>query len=225
MGGAKSFHLHSLIAAIFIVTVRADWWDDFSNNLATDLAPLITLFGEQATKQFLSESTTIWDNMLFALCPLGILTGVVSAIRVCGSPSLRAFIGRAQEGGAPAEAELCSSTSRDVCELYHNGAIIRTLGRPKILEVIFVQDHSSGEHENIFLAQDFFQNNEEGTWTEERSSKSLKEKGDLENQKPSTGDEATSNRLKLVPNPNLSLNIGMENIQLPFTGVQLPLAF
>ncbi|EPS39490.1 hypothetical protein H072_6724 [Dactylellina haptotyla CBS 200.50] len=34
-------------------------WDDFTNNLATDLAPLIALFGEQVMKQFLSESLTI----------------------------------------------------------------------------------------------------------------------------------------------------------------------
>lgn len=118
-------------------TVIADWWDDFTNNMATDLTPLIALFGEQATKQFLSESTTILDNFIFAMAPLGILTGVVSAIRVCGGPSLRAFIGRAQEGGGIAEAELCSSTSRDVCELYHNGAIVRVFGRPKILEVVY----------------------------------------------------------------------------------------
>jgi hypothetical protein len=28
----------------------------FSNNLFSDLAPLLTLFGEQVTKQFLSQS-------------------------------------------------------------------------------------------------------------------------------------------------------------------------
>lgn len=28
--------------------------DEFSNNLFSDLAPLLTLFGEQVTKQFLS---------------------------------------------------------------------------------------------------------------------------------------------------------------------------
>ncbi|KLU86653.1 hypothetical protein MAPG_05665 [Magnaporthiopsis poae ATCC 64411] len=129
-------HLRLLLVACFVATAKADGWDDFANNLATDLAPLLALFGEQATKQFLSESTTIWDNIIFAMAPLGILTAVVSAIRVCGGPSLRAFIGRAQEGGGIAEAELCSSTSRDVCELHQNGAIVRVFGRPKILEIV-----------------------------------------------------------------------------------------
>jgi hypothetical protein len=67
---------------------------------------------------------------------MGILTGVVSAIRVCGTPWLRAFIGRAQEGERNAEAELCTSTSGDVCKLYNSGGIARVFGRPKILEVV-----------------------------------------------------------------------------------------
>lgn len=36
---------------------------------------------------------------------MGILIGVVSAIRVCRSPLVRAFIGGAQEGEVNAEAE------------------------------------------------------------------------------------------------------------------------
>lgn len=77
--------------------VAASDWGDFTNNLAADLAPLLALFGEQATKQFLSESINILDNIIFALAPLGIITAVVSVIRVRGGPSLRAFVGRAQE--------------------------------------------------------------------------------------------------------------------------------
>ncbi|KAK5994618.1 hypothetical protein PT974_05099 [Cladobotryum mycophilum] len=112
------------------------WWDDFSNNLATDLAPLVSLFGEFPTKQYLSECLTTEDIVIFAVAPLGVITAIVSAIRVCGTPSLRAFIGRAQEGAGTAEAELCSSTSRDVCELYNNGGIARVFGRPKLLEIV-----------------------------------------------------------------------------------------
>ena len=86
-------------AALVIPAVHArDGWDDFSNNLATDLAPFLSLFGEQITKQYLSESISLLDYLIFALAPMGVLTAVVSAIRVCGSSSLRAFIGRAQEG-------------------------------------------------------------------------------------------------------------------------------
>ena len=129
-----------LVIFCFAFQVKANGWDDFTNNLATDLAPLVALFGEQVTKQFLSESTSPLDNIIFAVAPLGILTAVVSVIRVLGSASLRAFVGRAQEGRGAAEAELCSSTSNDVCELWNNGGIARVFGRPKILEFIFVED-------------------------------------------------------------------------------------
>ncbi|RVD81541.1 uncharacterized protein DFL_009401 [Arthrobotrys flagrans] len=112
-------------------------WDDFANNFATDIAPIVVLFGEQVTKQFLSESTSTLDHIIFAVAPLGVLTAVVSVIRVCGNSSLKAFIGRAQEAHGISEAELCSSTSRDVCELWSNGGISRIFGRPKILEFIF----------------------------------------------------------------------------------------
>lgn len=97
----------------------------------------MSLFGEQVTKQYLGEIITLLDYFISAMASMGILTAVASVIRVCGSPSLRAFIGRAQEGTGIAEAELCSSTSRDVCELYNKGGITRVSGRPNILEVVY----------------------------------------------------------------------------------------
>ncbi|KAF3132412.1 hypothetical protein TWF594_009541 [Orbilia oligospora] len=96
-------------------------WENFSNNLATDL--------------FLSESLSTWDNIIFAMAPLGILTAVVSVIRVCGNSSLRAFIGRAQESPGT-EVELLSSVSETTSELWHNGGVARVFGTPQILEVV-----------------------------------------------------------------------------------------
>ncbi|KAK7998341.1 hypothetical protein PG989_006381 [Apiospora arundinis] len=113
------------------------WWDSFSNNLVSDLAPLLALLGESPTRQYLSECTTSEDILIFAMAPLGIITALVSAIRICGTPSLRAFIGKAQEGEGVVEVELCSSTSRDVGEVYSNGGIARIFGRPKILEIVY----------------------------------------------------------------------------------------
>jgi hypothetical protein len=110
--------------------------DDFSNNLATDLGPLLALFGEQMTKQYLSESTNFVDYVIFAMAPIGVITAIVSVIRVCGGASLRALIGRAQEGNGVVEAELCTSTGRDVCELFNQSGITRVLGRPTILELV-----------------------------------------------------------------------------------------
>lgn len=68
----------------------------FANNLFTDLAPLLTLFGEQVTKQFLSMSIGWADSVILAMGPLGILTIIVGAIQVAGDqvPILHALIGR-----------------------------------------------------------------------------------------------------------------------------------
>jgi hypothetical protein len=137
----------SRLTVILSLTVPAsalgtpEQWDTFTNHFATDLAPLIVLFGEEATKQFLSESTTLRDSIIFGVAPLGVLTAVVSVIRACGSASLKAFIGRAQEPYGEAEAELCSSTSEDVCELWSNGGICRVFGRPWILEFFYMKGH------------------------------------------------------------------------------------
>lgn len=110
-------------------------------------APLITLFGERLTKQFLSESISILDNVIFALSPLGVLTAVVSVIRICGSSSLRAFVGRAQEGPAEAESELLPCVTESTAELFNDSGITRVFGRPKIVEIVAWEDvnHKTGE--------------------------------------------------------------------------------
>jgi len=87
--------------------------DEFSNNLASDLGPLIALFGEQFARQFMSQSMSWADNVLFACAPLGIIAAVVGAIRVGGPSWLKALIGRARETAATAELDLMSSTSHE----------------------------------------------------------------------------------------------------------------
>lgn len=187
------------------------WWDDFSNNIATDLAPLVALFGESATKQYLSECLTVEDIIIFAVAPLGIITAVVSAIRVCGTPSLRAFVGRAQEGAGTAEAELCSSTSRDVCELYSNGGIARVFGRPKLLEI--VHDTRAG--------RDKFYPSDESEATAGiysfpqyiKTERGKKEWTLVQKRKRKSVDQTESGQIQqkavFAPNPNLSLNVGI----------------
>ncbi|KAM0456364.1 hypothetical protein ACHAPV_007306 [Trichoderma viride] len=206
-----------LIACLFalLTPVRADGWDDFSNNLATDLAPFLALFGEQTTKQYLSESITVLDYYIFSIAPIGILTAVISAIRVCGSPSLRAFIGRAQEGGGDAEAELCSSTSRDVCELYNNGGIARVFGRPKILEVVYDPAKSADETAGIYPCREFVRRRPD-EWTRHDKSVADTSAADESVLDMSIIDESVldvpvaDESVANIFAPNLSLNIGIK---------------
>jgi hypothetical protein len=73
-----------------------------------------------------------------ASAPLGILTAVVSAIRVAGPNWLRGVIGRVREGHGMAEVELMSSTSESVCELWNGLSIVRLLGSPDLLELVYI---------------------------------------------------------------------------------------
>ncbi|KAL4905644.1 hypothetical protein BDW74DRAFT_178012 [Aspergillus multicolor] len=185
--------LFLILVVAGLPAASAQGWDEFSNNLATDLAPFLSLFGEQVTKQYLSESTTYLDYFIFAMAPMGILTALVSAIRVCGSLALRAFIGRAQEGSGHAEAELCSSTSRDVCELYHNGGITRVFGRPKILEVISDPDRKPDGTEGIYTFSEYVHRSQK--WK-------CRKRGGRDAEETAKPYQAFS--------PNLSLNIGIK---------------
>ncbi|KAI5861325.1 putative ankyrin repeat protein [Durotheca rogersii] len=188
--------------------MSTSWWDDFSNNLATDLAPLVALLGESPTKQYLSECLTLEDVIIFAMGPMGIITAIVSAIRVCGGPSLRAFIGRAQEGAGAAEAELCSSTSPDVCELYNNNGIARIFGRPKLLEIIHNPEPDGKEFfsakrveatAGLYSSKEYIGKNRH-PWTEPKKVAWWDRR--------SRDSQTTTN---FAPSPNLSLNIGIES--------------
>jgi hypothetical protein len=88
--------------------------------------------------QYMSQATGWADSFILAMAPLGILTIIVSAIRVGGPSWLKAIIGRARENLAAAEVELMSSTSEDVCELWNGSEIVRSLGSPPVREFILL---------------------------------------------------------------------------------------
>ncbi|EGX53933.1 hypothetical protein AOL_s00004g592 [Orbilia oligospora ATCC 24927] len=128
-----------VIVCYHACTIRADDGDEFSNNLFSDLAPLLALFGEQVAKQYLSQSLSWLDCVIFAMAPLGIITAIVSAIRVAGPAWLRAAIGRAREVERDAELEVMSSTSEDVCELWNGKRVVRLFGQPKFTEIFWLE--------------------------------------------------------------------------------------
>lgn len=68
--------------------------DSFASGLISDLGYVLALFGDLPTKQFLALSLGWADNIVLAVGPIGILTIVVSAIRVEAGPKLKALVGR-----------------------------------------------------------------------------------------------------------------------------------
>ncbi|KAF5544657.1 serine threonine phosphatase 6 regulatory ankyrin repeat subunit a [Fusarium mexicanum] len=113
---------------------------DFLLNVFSDVGPILALFGEQFARQFLSETFTWEDHVIFACIPLGIMTAIAGAIRVQGHHFLKAFIGRARENYAAAEIEYMSSTSNEVCELFNGKGIVRTMGKPSVAQLIVIPD-------------------------------------------------------------------------------------
>lgn len=86
--------------------------------------------------QFISQSMGWADNIILAMAPLGIITAIVSAIRVGGPSWLKALAGRARENLAVAEADLMSSTSKEVCELWNGQEVVRCMGSALVSEFI-----------------------------------------------------------------------------------------
>ncbi|KAM0435852.1 hypothetical protein ACHAPT_002743 [Fusarium lateritium] len=125
-----------LVLLLLLPTAAAADDAEFAFNLFSDIAPILALFGDQFARQFMSESLTWLDHLIFAMVPLGIITSITGAIRVQGSPILRAFIGRAKENRALAELELMSLTSEEVCELFNGKSIVRAMGKPKIAQFL-----------------------------------------------------------------------------------------
>lgn len=88
------------------------------------------------------------------MVPLGILTAVVGAIR-CGGPRwLKAIVGRAKESRAMVEVELMSSTSTDVCELWNGHNLVRTIGKPSIMQLFYMKDLRSARFRGIYLLEE-----------------------------------------------------------------------
>lgn len=145
------------------------------------------------------------------MAPLGILTAVVSAVRVRGSPSLRAFIGRAQEGPGDVEVELLSSTSETTSELWTEGGIARVFGKPQILELVKLKTENKdydgrddfGVH-NYTAGLHFFidacHQREEDCWRRISTSEADGELGKTQ-----------------YYSPNLSLNIGIKRLPKRYT--------
>ena len=53
---------------------------------------------------------------------------------------MRAVIGRARENRATVELEFMSSTSHEVCELWNGQGLVRTMGRPEVQQIIYLDE-------------------------------------------------------------------------------------
>lgn len=183
--------------------------EELSNNIIADLAPFLALFGEQVTKQFMSQSMCVTDNIIFACAPLGIITAIVGAIRVGGPKALTAIIGRARESRSAVEIELMSSTSVDVCELWDGQGVVRAMGAAPIIELIYLVPKKSKYRTMEPEIQKIWTEGNFGIYDFESAKSSILEC------ESSNGDVDPGNRGSEAPllggrdaAPNISLNFG-----------------
>ena len=85
---------------------------------------------------------------------MGIVTAIVGAVRIGGPAWLRAIVGRARENLAAAEVELTTSTSSNACELWNGQTVVRLLGAPKIIELIYYSERQKDEAEGEARQED-----------------------------------------------------------------------
>ena len=85
------------------------------------------------------------------MAPLGIITAFVSVMRVAGDNLLKVLVGRATENLVQAELELMSSTSKESCDLWNGRALVRTLGRPKVNEIIYAPKDAQDVSPEAFI--------------------------------------------------------------------------
>lgn len=70
----------------------------------------------------------------------------------------KSFIGRGRENRTLVELELMSSTSKEVCELFNGKSIVRTMGKPKLAQILIYPreyEKSRKDNEALYL-QKFF---------------------------------------------------------------------
>jgi hypothetical protein len=70
------------------------------------------------------------------MAPIGVVTGLICAIRVGGPNLLRAIIGRARESIAEPELEFMSSMSEETCESWNGNTVVRTGGTSLVKQII-----------------------------------------------------------------------------------------
>ncbi|KAF3191893.1 hypothetical protein TWF225_001098 [Orbilia oligospora] len=156
------------------------------------------------------------------MAPLGILTAIVSVIRIYGNASLRAFIGRAQENPGTAEVELLSCTSETTSELWHENGIARVFGAPQILQVVKVKSddrfyEGSDKTVGIFLFGDACYNwaYRDKMLPADRTAEIDPAISRITRGMPDYLDDSSLQHLN--QRPDLSLNIGMKRQPKKFT--------
>ena len=92
------------------ITNSGDAWA----GLVANIAPLLVLLGEKHVKAYFKSMSRQSHSLLYAISPIGLITAVVTLIRLCGSPLMKRIIGRQFETRAEVLADVTSVSYGEV---------------------------------------------------------------------------------------------------------------
>ena len=101
------------------ITSSSDLWA----TVVANIAPLMALVGERHAKEYLRSMTSKTQVFDLSVAPIGILSILISAIRLSGPPYLRRLIGRESEKRSEAMVEVTPVSLSEATPVYVDGRI------------------------------------------------------------------------------------------------------
>lgn len=113
-----------------------DAWSD----LVAGVAPLILLVGERVTKQHLRESTSRIEYYMLGATPLGLITSIISLLRLASIPIAARLIGRSDELIRQACIEVTPVNTAEVTSVLSSGSVQRGEGNGGAVSRLHVRE-------------------------------------------------------------------------------------
>lgn len=95
----------------------ADAW----TSLVANIAPLLILVGEKHVKAYFKTMSSQSHYLLYAASPIGLVTAIITVVRLHGTPLMKRIIGRQFETKADVFADVSSVSYGDVSLVYRDG--------------------------------------------------------------------------------------------------------
>jgi len=113
-----------------------DAWSD----LVAGVAPLVLLVGERVTKQHLREATSRIEYYMLGATPLGLITSIVSLLRLASIPIAARLIGRSDELIREACKEVTPVNTAEVTSVLSAGSVQRGEGNGSAVSRFHVRE-------------------------------------------------------------------------------------
>lgn len=131
----QTLFLIALAISILLVPARADAESSIATSgdvwatLVANVAPLLVLLGEKHVKGYFKTMSRPSHHMLFAVGPIGLVTALVTMIRLGNLQFLKRLIGRQFESRAEVLADVTSVSTGEVSVVFRNETLEQTIER------------------------------------------------------------------------------------------------